>query len=300
MKKDPVTLAVGDIRWETTLAGVSLGGSAAVFAARLSALGRKVRCAGILGADKRGDAALAELASWHVDAELVQRHPSEVTEEAQLEIRSDGTSVVRSHTRGAAANLAWTPELQDAADEVDILFWSSETQRDPISAATFKKFIDGCPPSFKVFDIDCAAGVPTQAELEAGLAVASVAHIRGRDLAIVCRVLGLPDLEPGLLAPALTERYGVSYAVLADPLQGALISSIVGEQVGMELTRESAGDLLGWHEAFLAGFVYHVFLGSSLARCCGAATQYAQAVGATNGAVSRISNLEIESVKIGG
>lgn len=300
MKKDPLTLALGDIRWETTPTGTSLGGAAAAFAARLAALGRSVRCAGIVGADSRGDNALVELAAWRVDTALVQRDIAEETESVQLDVLDDGTSVVRSHTRGAAANFAWTPELQEAADELDVLFWSSVTQRDPISAETFSRFLEGSPPSFKVFDIDCASGIPTQGELEAGLAVASVAHIRGRDLVAVCRILGLPDLEPGLLGPALTERFGVSYAVLADPLQGALISSIVGEQVGMDIKRENRGDLLGWHEALLAGFVHHVFLGSSLARCCGAAVQYAQAVGGTNGSVAQVTDLDLESVKIGG
>ena len=169
MKKDPLTLALGDIRWETTPTGTSLGGAAAAFAARLAALGRSVRCAGIVGADSRGDNALVELAAWRVDTALVQRDIAEETESVQLDVLDDGTSVVRSHTRGAAANFAWTPELQEAADELDVLFWSSVTQRDPISAETFSRFLEGSPPSFKVFDIDCASGIPTQGELEAGL-----------------------------------------------------------------------------------------------------------------------------------
>jgi sugar/nucleoside kinase (ribokinase family) len=50
----------------------------------------------------------------------------------------------------------------------------------------------------------------------------------------------------------------------------------------------------------LAGFVHHVFLGSSLARCCSAAAEYAQAVAATKGAVSPLSASTLESVKTSG
>lgn len=299
MIKDPLTLALGDIRWESTPTGTTLGGAAAAFATRLSALGRKVSCAGMVGRDGHGDAAVDALTSWRVNTTLIQRHPSEPTEISEIEILSDGHAKLRSHTRGAGAYLECSPELQAVLDDIDILFWSSATQRDAVTGATFKRFLDTSPPSFKVFDINFAGGAPTQAELEAGLAVASVAHVRGNDIAAVCGTLGLPELEPGLLAPALTERYGVSYAVLADPHQGVLISSIAGEQVGIDLTGENRVDLLGWHEALLAGFVHHVFLGSSLARCCNAATEYAQAVAMTNGAISQLSNRTLESVKTG-
>ncbi len=297
MRKDPHTLALGDIRLDSTPAGPSLGGGAATFAARLAALGRTVRCVGVVGTDSQGEGLLAELSSWGVDISLVQQHSYEATEVAGFETLIDGSFVMRSRQRGAGACLELTQQLREAVDEADIFFWSSATQRDPGTGSAFKALLDASPPSFKVLDIDCSVVIPTRDELEVGFAVASVAHIRGRDISTVCEILGLPDLEPGLLAPAITERYGVSYAVLADPLQGALISSIAGEQVGIDLSKESREDLLGWHEALLAGFVHHVFAGSSLTRCCGAATQYAQAVAATRGSVSRVSDLELESVK---
>lgn len=297
MRKDPLTIALGDIRLDSTPSGSSLGGAGATFAVRLAALGRTVRCAGVIGMDSQGDGLLSDLSSRRVDTSLVQRHAYEATEVAQFETLSDGTFTMGARVRGAGACLELTQELRDAVDEADIFFWSSVTQRDPGTGSALKALLDASPPSFKVFDIDCSVVIPTRDELEFGLAVASVAHIRGRDISTVCEILGLPDLEPGLLAPAITERYGVSYSVLADPLQGALISSIVGEQVGIDLSGESREDLLGWHEALLAGFVHHVFVGSSLARCCSAATEYAQAVAVTMGSTSRVSDLELDSVK---
>ena len=121
--------------------------------------------------------------------------------------------------------------------------------------------------------------------------------LRGREISKVCELLGLPDLEPGLLAPAMTERFGVSYCIVSDPLAGALISSIAGEQVGLDLFRQKTVDILGWHETFLAAFVHHVFEGSSLMRCCGAGMQYGDAVAATAGALAPLSEDVLALVK---
>ena len=300
MKKAPVALAIGDIRWDDAPFGPCIGGTASIFAARLAALGIVVRFAGVVGEAQQGEAVIKELAASGVDTSLVQKHPSLATERAVVEFLEDRTPVITTRARGAAENFEVTDELVAFADESEVLFWSSPTQRGDITGSNFRKFLEVCPSSFKVFDIDCAFVVPTREELEVALGVASVAHIRGRDISTVCEILGLPELEPGLLAPAITERFGVSYCVIADPLAGALISSIAGEQVGMDIVAPSEGDLLGWHEAFLAAFVYHVFQGSTLARCCEAAARYADSVAATEGALSSLADSEIALIKARG
>lgn len=297
MKKDPVTLALGDIRWDSLPTSTSLGGAAAVFAARFATLGRKARCVGVVGGDKHGTVALEGLLSSAVDTALIQKHPALPTETGTFVVASDGSVTLSSHERGCAAFLEASPALMAVADEVELLFWSSASQRDQVTGETFRRFLEVSPPNFKVYDIDCSVVMPTREELEAGLAVASVVHLRGKELGVVCEVLGLPDLEPGLLAPAITERFGVSYCVIADPLAGALVSSIVGEQVGMDISRDKVVDLLGWHEAFLAGFTHHVFMGSTLARCCGAGVQYGEAVALTHGALAPLNELDILAVK---
>jgi hypothetical protein len=100
--------------------------------------------------------------------------------------------------------------------------------------------------------------------------------------------LGLPELEPGLFAPAITERFGSSYCVVADPFAGALISSIAGELVGLDRVRPDTVDIRGWHEAFLAAVTHHVFRGSSLSRCCAAGMQYGDLSAMNSGALAMV------------
>ena len=297
MRKNPLILSLGDITWDQLPSGLVLGGSAATFACRLGALGRTVRLVGSVGRDQAGARALRELQAFGVDAALVQRHPTLATSFVQVVVSSDGTPEYSTSSADAAGVIEENPELLDAADGVEVLYWNSSTQREPVAGATLRKFIRISPPSFKVYDVDCSRQLPTREDLELSLEVASVVSLRGRDIAKVCELLGLPDLEPGLLAPAMTERFGASYCIISDPLAGALVSSIAGEQVGLDLFRQATVDLTGWHETFLAAFVHHVFEGSSLMRCCGAGMQYGDAVAATPGALTPLSEAVLESIK---
>lgn len=297
MRKNPLILSFGDIRWYQLPIGLSLAGSAAAFACRLAALGRTVRIVGSVGGDEVGERALRELQSFGVNVSLVQTHVALSTSVAQIVLPSDGTQAYSMNSAGAAGAIEESPQLLESADDAEVLYWNSSTQREPVAGATFEKFLNVSPPSFKVFDIDCSHYLPTREDLEASLEIASVVSVRGQDISKVCELLGLPELEPGLLAPAITERFGVSYCVVADPLAGALVSSIAGEQVGLDLFRQKTVDVLGWHEALLAAFVHHVFEGSSLMRCCGAGMEYADAVAATSGALMPLSEDVLARVK---
>ena len=297
MRKNPLTLSFGDVTWDQLPTGLSLGGSAATFAGRLAALGRTVRLVASVGGDEAGDRALRELQSFGVDVALVQKHRGLCTSVTQAVVTSDGTTTYFSASAGASGVIEENPELLDAAGDVEVLYWNSSTQREPQAGATLKKFLSISPPSFKVYDVDCSYQLPTREDLEASFEVASVVSLRGREISKVCQLLGLPDLEPGLLAPAITERFGVSYCIVSDPLGGALVSSIAGDQVGLDIFRQTTVDLIGWHEALLAAFVHHVFNGSSLMRCCGAGMQYGDAVAATPGALAPLSEDVLALIK---
>jgi sugar/nucleoside kinase (ribokinase family) len=189
---------------------------------------------------------------------------------------------------GKHLDIEVTPELISDSQSADILYMSSATQGEVTAGATLRSVLESAGPSFKIYDIDCGQRVPTREELEAGLSVASVVHTRGEEVPTLCEVLGLPELEPGLFAPAITERFGSSYCVVADPFAGALISSIVGELVGLDRVRADTVDIRGWHEAFLAAVSHHVFRGSSLSRCCAAGMRYGDLSAMNSGALPMV------------
>ncbi len=296
LKSEPRVLSLGDLRWDHLIQGPHLGGSAAAFACRMAALGRCVEFAGAVGADAYGKEAVAQLSGYGVQTSLVQVDRQLPTSEARIEVSSDGIPLYLSRSNDAAGQLAETRALMNRADEFDVLYFNSFIQSSVVSGTTLQKFISLSPPSFKVYELCGMAPETTRPHLEAAFEVASVVCLRGEDVSDVCAILGLPELEPALLAAAIPERYGVSYCVVANPRQGAIVASIVGEQVFVASHQSDPVDLLGWHEAYVAGFVHHVLRGSNLERCSTAGMQYADMVAQVRGACAPLHRERLEVV----
>jgi len=267
MGRNPNALVLGELRSEHAQGARTLGGSAVHFACFFAALGHDVQLAARVMGSEEGARDIDLLQAIGVDTTLLQR-------EGIGSFFHAPTSEVPHMDSDDILELAVSPGLLSSGLEADIVFFSSFTQGGSVSGDTLTKFLSHNGPSFKIYDIHCGKRLPIREHLEEGLSVASVAHVRGCDIPILCDLLGLPHLEPGLLAPALTERFGVSYCVVTEPREGALVSSIVGEQIGVDSVQKDLISTRGWHEAFLAAFTHHVFCGSPLSRCCVAGMRY--------------------------
>ena len=290
MRKVPTALALGELRWEDAHDVLTLGGSATIFACRFAALGHATQLAAAIGCDELGEGARETLQSFAVDVSLLQPEPMGATRRVECALVAEGKGSYLHSVSGKHRELELTPELIRGSQSADILYVNSATLGQVTAGATLWSVIECAGPSFKIYDIDCGQRVPTREELEAGLSVASVVHTRGEELPTLCEILGLPELEPGLFAPAITERFGSSYCVVADPFVGALISSIAGELVGLDRVRAETVDIRGWHEAFLAAVTHHVFRGASLSRCCAAGMRYGDLSAMNSGALAMIGS----------
>jgi fructokinase len=294
--KDPV-LVIGDVRWDMLPSGERLGGWGAAFACRLASLGHAVTFAGCVGLDALGDRAVQELKLLGVGTDLVQRDPSLPTGTASIERTEGGRFTYASFNHAAVTQLSEHADLMGRTDDFEVLYCNSYIHTSLVAGATLQTFLNRCGPSFKIYDVRCEARSVTVEALQAALQVSSVFRVSAEDVPTICQLLGLPVLEPELFCGAITERFGVSYCLVMDPFQGAVVSSILGEQISIAPHLSKVVDLLGWHEAFLAGFVHHVQKGSSLERCAIAGVHYADLVAATHGAMQPCPQSELEKVK---
>lgn len=299
MRKIPTALALGELRWEYVQGVPSLGGGAAAFACRFAALGHATQIATRIGGDQLGERATELFQSLGVDVSLIQRDAVGMTSRVEGFLSADGAFSYLDTFSEKPLEVEVTPDLLGNSEIADILYMNSTAQGGLVSGATLRAVVERTGPSFKIYDIDCSQRAPNREQLEEGLSIASVVHTRGDELPMLCDLLGLPNLEPGLFAPAITERFGASYCVVADPFAGALISSVAGELVGLDRVRESAVDSRGWHEAFLAALAHHVFQGSSLVRCCEAGMRYGDTVAVSSGAVGAALAEDVDAVKAG-
>ncbi len=297
--KDPV-LVIGDIRWDKLPVGERLGGWGAAFAYRLAALGHSVCVAARVGEDAAGDRATQELKLLGVHTTLVQRDPTLPTSSGEVSIGEGGRPQYLSLSHAAATQLAERPELIDKAGDYEVLYCNSYLDASLVAGTTLQAFLSRCGPSFKIYDVRNEGKTVTAQALQAALQIASVFRINAEDVPGACEALGLPILEPDLFGSAMTERFGVYYCVVSDPFKGSVVTSILGEQIAIAPHLSKVVDLMGWHEAFLAGFVHHVQKGSPLERCAIAGVHYADLVAATHGAMQPCSLLELEKVKASG
>lgn len=297
MGHDPHILVIGDVRWEHLVSGPCLGGAAATFALRLAALGRCVDFVGAVGRDELGEQAIQELAYSGVGTSLIQRDTALATSHAHIEVAPDGVASYRMRVEAAAGQLVEAPDLMNRADKFEALYFNSATQSCLVSGTTLQAFLNVSPPSFKIYDI-CDSGYKITLEhLEAAFQVASVVHLRACDTAAVCDILGLPQLEVDLLSTVIPERYGVAYCLITDPFEGAVVASAAGEQLSVAPYLSRVTDLLGWHEAYLAGFVHHILNGASLKRCCTAGVDYADVVTGVAGASVMIDQEDCQRIR---
>jgi sugar/nucleoside kinase (ribokinase family) len=290
-------LAIGDVRWETVQGEPRLGGWAAGFASRLAALGRRVDIAAAVGTDEAGSKAIQELLSLGLGTHLIQRVSDFATDSANVEISGEGIPTYRSLQLAAGGEVAARQDLMDVVNDYEVLYCNSYIHNSVVAGRTLQGFLDASPPSFKIYDVRMTGAPFARPALEAALGFASVFRVTSDDVPTLCQDLGLPFLEPEFFATAITERYGVSYCLVTDPLMGSAISSIVGEQISVPHCVSQVRDLLGWHDAFLAGFVHHVLLGSSLERCCLAGVHYADVATQASGAINHSSPEDITAIK---
>lgn len=297
MERYPSILVIGDIRWEDLPTGTSLGGWGASFALRLAELGRVVELATVIGKDDEGERALAEVEFRGVRTSLAQRDVMMPTSSAVVRLTEERLPRYDSIRHAAAGQLAQQPGLMGSVDSFEVLYFNSYIQERHVAGTTLQEFLSMSGPSFKIYDVQCDSEIPKLASLEAGLSVASIAHVRAEDLSKLCVLLGLPLVEPEVIAPLFVERFGVSYALITDPFSGGVVSSIVGETARFPSVLTKVIDLAGWHQAFLAGFVHTIQKGSALTSCCSAGVHFADLVAGTRGAMHRCSAEGILAVR---
>lgn len=297
MEQRPSVLVIGDIRWETFPTATFLGGWAASFALRLCELGRPVELVTTIGKDEAGERALAEVEFRGVGTALAQRDVMMPTSSAVVTLTAERLPRYESIRHGATGQLAQQPSLMRSVDGFEVLYFNSYTQERIVAGTTLQEFLSMSGPSFKIYDVQCDSEIPTLQSLEAGLAVASVVHLRSEDLSKLCVLLGLPLVEPEVIAPLMVERFGVSYAVITDPFRGGVASSIVGETVRFPSALTKVLDLAGWYQAFLAGFVHAIQKGSPLTACCSAGVHYADVVAGTLGPMHRCPEDGVTTVR---
>jgi len=248
-------LAVGDVGWDLLPHTKQLGGWAAKFAYYSHLLGHQVTLASSLGKDEAGRLLTQEIEHLGLSADHIQVDPEIATLITSISFDAAGTSAEHTAGRSACDFITRTSSLTAQALEAEVLYHNARGLRFSGTRTCVLGLLERMPDAFKVFDVRGVKTLSRNSQLQNHLRYSQLVHFSSTDTSPLCSLLGLPELDPPVLSLSLIERFQIDICLIVDPLIGAHITSKQGHDIYLPMERDLGKPLLGWHEAFLSGFV---------------------------------------------
>lgn len=189
MKKQPVTVSVGEVLWDVLPDGKTLGGSPTNVAWHMAQLGAEAHVVTAVGKDALGDEALRILGAMplHIDTIAVIEDRPTSTVDAVLDAAGNATYVF--HEDEAWDFLPVTPEALALAGRADGMNFGSLSQRSPRAQEATFKILDAAPAEcVRIFDINLRPPFVTGRQLVGGMERAAVLKMNDDELPMVAKV----------------------------------------------------------------------------------------------------------------
>ncbi len=260
-------LCFGELLWDELPAGPRLGGAPANVAYHLAQLGVAVRLVSAVGADPRGDEALARLAAAGVDVALVARQAELPTGRVRVQLAADGPHY-RIEEGVAWDDIAFAPVLREAATAASALVFGTLAQRTAPNRATLSALLAAAGTAVKVCDLNFRSPFIAAAAVADSLRRADIVKLNADELAALPDLLALPagaEFPQRLLAEFNLRRIVITRGEL-----GCWILDAAG-RVEAAAPAASVADSVGAGDAFTAVLVYGELQGWSPARIARAA-----------------------------
>ncbi|BAM02550.1 PfkB family carbohydrate kinase [Phycisphaera mikurensis] len=261
----PVVAGLGEALFDVFPSGPRLGGAplnVAVHAHRLlgaaEPAGRGVVVSRV-GVDDLGRRLRDELHARGLDDAFVQSDPDHPTGRVDVELDGEGGHAFHVAQESAWDFLAATPALDALAGSCSAVAFGSLAQRNPVSAATLRRFVDRVGGvgggAVRLFDVNLRASDGRSfydAEvLRAGCTLASLVKLNDEELGTVCSLTGVAD------AAGLRERFGLDAVVLTLGSEGTVALTAEAELRGEPGVFDPDGDAdsVGAGDACSAGLL---------------------------------------------
>lgn len=286
----PVVVGLGEALWDVYPDAERFGGAPANVAMHAAALGAASWLVSAVGADARGDRALAALAEAGVRTDAVARDAAHATGAVLVTLDAEGRPTFRIAADAAWDHMPWPATGDALAARADAVCFGTLAQRGAVSRGTIRRFVAACRPSaLRVFDVNLRQHWFDREVLEASLRLADVVKLNDEELPVVARVCGVAadaGSSRGMLE-ALCARYDLRVAALTMGPRGALVLSggVAHEAAAPAVTPV---DTVGAGDAFTAALIVGLLAGRDVARVARDANTVAAYVCTRAGATPRL------------
>ena len=284
--KNNIVIGMGEVLWDVLPEGKKLGGAPCNFAYHVSQFGLDARGVSAIGNDELGSEIIENLndkgVKYHIDT---VGYP---TGTVQVELDSKGVPQYEIKEGVAWDNIPFTSELESLAKEAKAVCFGSLAQRNGVSAATIKRFLDAIPAENKaliVFDINLRQNFYNKEVLEESIRRCNILKINDEELEIVSKLFNLKSTSAEDACRELIKDYHLDMLILTCGTDGSYVFTSDGSMSFLPTPKVEVADTVGAGDSFTAAFIASILKGKSVADAHRKAVDVSAFVCTQNGAM---------------
>ena len=292
----PMTVLVfGEILWDELPDRRVLGGAPCNLGFRLHSLGHDTRIVSRIGNDALGREALAKLESLGMDTCLIQVDKVHPTGTVSVKLDEQGKPEYVIHPDVAYDFVEWTPAVEKAVKEAEVIAFGTLAQRSSMSAATLRKIFEANPGCLRFLDLNLRKDCYTEERILSSLEYSQVVKMNDEEARKLADLLGTSCKDYSELAREFISRFGLEECVITFGENGAYAVRSSGDAVYVKASSSiEVKDTIGAGDAFSACYLRGILQNSGLGERCILANRLAGKVAGQSGATESIDGKELE------
>jgi len=249
-----VIWTIGEALWDSTPAGLFLGGAPLNVAMHLRQLNVKVALISAVGDDRLGHELRRRLYNAGVDISLLGVHKSRETGFVLAELQDNGNARY-TILQDVAWDLLPIVPMPDP-EPPSALIYSSLVMRHDAGLTRLEAWFRAAPEAIRIFDVNLRAPHYTVDTINEQLHKADWIKANYEEAA---QILGIVDATPFDLAVMIQSHFSVSAVLLTCDAAGAGVL-MENEWLWLPAPKATVVDTIGAGDAFLAAFVAHYLI----------------------------------------
>ncbi len=292
-----IVVGMGEALWDILPDGKKIGGAPANFAYHASQFGLNSCVVSAVGNDELGDETIRNLTSKGLNLMIPQiPYP---TGTVQVTLDTNGVPDYDIKEGVAWDNIPYTQELEELAKETQAVCFGSLAQRSVISRETIHKFLDTIPDDgnrLKIFDINLRQSFYNKENICESMKRCNVLKINDEELVIISRLFGYPGIDLKDKCWLLIGKYKLKMLILTCGVNGSYVFT-PGCMSFVDTPKVEVADTVGAGDSFTGSFCAAILRGKSVHEAHELAVKVSAFVCTRNGAMPRLTQELIDSVK---
>ena len=263
-------VGLGEALWDVLPEGKKLGGAPANFAYHAGQFGLQTLAISALGEDALAAETIAALKEHGLN--YLMPHVPYPTGTVQVTLSGDGIPAYEIKEGVAWDNIPYTPEIATIAKSCRAVCFGSLAQRNVVSWATIRQFLDDTPADcVKIFDND-------------------------EELVVIKRMYGYDDLDMRGICEKMLAEYKLKMLVLTCGTNGSYVFA-PGLTSFQETPKVTVADTVGAGDSFTGSFCAAILNGKPMEEAHRIAVEVSAYVCTQNGAMPSYPETLVAKVK---